>query len=87
MVSGNPLGRERGVRWRRLPAGVLGALIRVYRTIVSPHLGPTCRFVPSCSAYAQEAIARYGAARGSWMAFRRLLRCHPLHNGGWDPVR
>ncbi len=87
MVSGNPSGRERRVRWRRLPADGLGALIRVYRVVVSPLLGPTCRFVPSCSAYAEEAVARYGAVRGSLMALRRLLRCHPLHHGGWDPVR
>jgi putative membrane protein insertion efficiency factor len=87
MVLGGPPSHDRWVRWRRLPAGVLGALIRVYRAVLSPLLGPTCRFVPSCSAYAEEAIARYGAMRGTWMAIRRLLRCHPFHDGGWDPVR
>jgi len=58
-----------------------------YQAAISPFLGPRCRFVPSCSNYAQQAIARHGAGRGSWMAVKRLLRCHPFHPGGWDPVR
>lgn len=62
------------------------ALIRGYQWFVSPLLGPHCRFYPSCSQYACEAIARHGAARGIWLAVRRLLRCHPWHPGGVDPV-
>jgi putative membrane protein insertion efficiency factor len=61
-------------------------MISVYRYCVSPWLGPTCRFHPSCSDYARQAIERYGALRGSWLALRRVLRCHPWHSGGHDPV-
>ena len=61
-------------------------LIRAYQRLVSPLLGPRCRFHPSCSQYALEAIDTHGALRGVWLALRRLLRCHPLHPGGYDPV-
>jgi putative membrane protein insertion efficiency factor len=71
----------------RLPNNAVRALIRVYRMTISPLLGPACRFAPSCSAYADEAIARHGILRGGLMALRRLLRCHPFHPGGFDPVR
>ncbi len=60
--------------------------VRFDRRWISPALPPACRFVPSCSAYAQEALERYGAARGSWLALRRLLRCHPFGGSGYDPV-
>lgn len=60
--------------------------IRAYRYAVSPLLGNHCRFYPSCSCYALEAIETHGAIRGSWLAVRRLLRCHPWHPGGLDPV-
>ncbi len=62
------------------------ALIRGYQRAVSPLLGPTCRFEPSCSDYAHRAIDRHGLRRGASLAVRRLLRCHPWHAGGWDPV-
>ena len=65
---------------------LLLALIGAYRRWISPLLGPRCRFAPSCSAYAQEALVRHGAARGSWLAVRRIARCHPFHPGGHDPV-
>jgi hypothetical protein len=64
----------------------LQTLIRGYQLIVSPWLGPRCRFHPTCSHYASEAIGRHGALRGSWLAARRLGRCHPWHPGGYDPV-
>jgi len=65
---------------------VLTALIRGYRYLISPMLGPNCRFFPSCSCYAQEAIETHGAMKGSYLAARRILRCHPWHPGGYDPV-
>ena len=65
---------------------LLLAVIAAYRRYVSPLLGPRCRFAPSCSAYAAQAIEEHGTARGSWLAARRLARCHPFHPGGHDPV-
>jgi len=61
-------------------------LLRVYQRFISPLLGPRCRFHPNCSEYAVQALARFGALRGSWLTLRRLSRCHPLHPGGLDPV-
>jgi len=57
-----------------------------YQRYISPMFPPRCRYIPSCSAYAAEAISRFGAAKGSWMAFLRLLRCNPFSRGGYDPV-
>ena len=67
-------------------ARLLMLLLTGYRRFVSPLLGPRCRFYPSCSAYALEAVQVHGALRGSWLAVRRLSRCHPFHAGGLDPV-
>ncbi|MGH9533610.1 MAG: membrane protein insertion efficiency factor YidD [Terriglobales bacterium] len=65
---------------------VIGAL-RAYQAVVSPWLPAACRYSPTCSQYAIEAVRRYGATRGLWIAARRLARCHPFHAGGYDPVR
>jgi len=65
---------------------LLIGLIRGYQYLISPILGNHCRFYPSCSHYAAEAIQGRGPVQGSWLAFRRLLRCHPWHPGGFDPV-
>jgi len=70
----------------RLAARGLITLVHVYRVTLSPLLGPSCRFEPSCSAYALEALERHGAARGAWLSLRRMLRCHPFHPAGFDPV-
>ncbi|HEV2242841.1 MAG TPA: membrane protein insertion efficiency factor YidD [Streptosporangiaceae bacterium] len=67
-------------------AWTLILLLNGYRRFVSPLLAPRCRFYPSCSAYALEAVHLHGALRGSWLAARRLSRCHPFHAGGLDPV-
>ena len=61
-------------------------LIRLYQFLLSPWVGNHCRFHPTCSEYAKGAITKYGGVRGSWMAMRRLSRCHPWHPGGADPV-
>lgn len=61
-------------------------LIRFYRAAISPLFPPSCRFYPTCSAYALEAVTRYGALKGSWLSLRRILRCHPMNPGGFDPV-
>ena len=65
---------------------LLLATIRVYQFLLSPWVGNQCRFYPTCSHYAAEAIERHGAARGGWLALRRIGRCHPWHPGGMDPV-
>ena len=66
---------------------ILVRLLRVYKFCVSPWLPSACRFHPTCSEYMREAIERYGAGKGVWMGLRRLAKCHPLHTGGFDPVR
>lgn len=76
-----------------VPGGLAGVprqigigLIRGYQRFLSPMFPPSCRFTPSCSQYALEAVTRYGLLRGTWLGARRLLRCHPFHPGGFDPV-
>ncbi|MDD5365117.1 MAG: membrane protein insertion efficiency factor YidD [Gallionellaceae bacterium] len=65
---------------------VLIGAIRVYQIALSPYFGSQCRFYPTCSEYAKEAVARHGALKGGWLAIRRIGRCHPYHPGGHDPV-
>ena len=73
-------------RFSRVGQWLLLAFVQLYRIFLSPFLGGACKFYPSCSQYAQEAIALHGARRGSWLALRRLGRCRPLTTGGFDPV-
>ena len=61
-------------------------LIRFYKRCISPLKPPCCRFYPTCSTYAMQAIEKYGAAKGGWLAFKRIIRCHPFNDGGYDPV-
>lgn len=70
----------------RLPQRFVLALIRAYQLLISPIFAGSCRFVPSCSHYAAEAVTRFGVIRGTWLALRRLSRCHPLGGRGLDPV-
>ena len=72
------------VRLLSLP---LLALIAVYRRLISPMIPAACRYYPSCSEYMRQAVEKYGVARGVWMGAKRLVRCHPFHAGGLDPVR
>ena len=67
-------------------SAILVSLIRLYQYLFRPLLGANCRFAPSCSEYAREAIEKHGAAKGTVLAVRRVLRCHPYHCGGYDPV-
>ncbi len=85
--SRGPGTRGRDFRPAQTPAArLLGLLIRVYRYLLSPLLPPRCRYLPSCSEYALEAVERHGALRGGWLAVRRLARCHPWGGAGYDPV-
>ncbi|MEM0515715.1 membrane protein insertion efficiency factor YidD [Pseudoalteromonas sp. YIC-827] len=69
-----------------IPKNTLITVIKVYQKWISPMLGPNCRFNPSCSSYALQAIKLHGALKGSWLAVKRIVKCHPLHAGGDDPV-
>lgn len=75
-----------GARVRRWPARALVFAIGVYRNMISPLRPPSCRFVPTCSEYAVDAVTEYGLLRGSWLTLVRLAKCGPWHRGGWDPI-
>jgi len=75
-----------GVRGLVRPGRWLQMLVRGYQRLISPLSGPRCRYLPTCSEYAYEALGEHGALGGSWLALRRLARCHPFHEGGYDPV-
>lgn len=70
----------------RLASGIMIALLKVYQYVISPLLGPRCRFWPSCSNYAVEAIQVHGPLKGAWLATKRIVKCNPAHSGGMDPV-
>lgn len=76
----NAVDRVGGIQY------IVVTLIRIYQWILSPILGPTCRFEPTCSNYASQAIVQHGLIRGTWLAVRRIGRCHPLGESGYDPV-
>ena len=69
-----------------IPQTILIGFIRGYQVLISPVLPASCRFHPSCSEYARQAVSKHGAGKGSWLSLRRLGRCHPFHRGGYDPV-
>jgi uncharacterized protein len=71
----------------RILENIFVLLVRVYQICISPFLGPCCRFYPTCSEYSIIAVRRYGPLRGAFLGLRRILRCHPFHTGGYDPVQ
>jgi uncharacterized protein len=81
-----PTARDVGRHFGRIMAWPLVVLLRIYKQIVSPLLGMNCRFEPTCSEYARDALRQYGGLHGSWLAIRRVGRCHPWGGSGYDPV-
>ena len=71
---------------RKIVSAVMLGMIRFYQLCISPHTPPACRYTPTCSQYAIEAIRKYGPLKGGWLTFRRLMRCHPFGGSGYDPV-
>ncbi len=69
-----------------LPSRMITAAVRFYQRYLSPLKRPTCIYLPTCSQYMLEAVGKYGALKGGWLGIKRLLRCHPFHQGGYDPV-
>lgn len=73
------------IEWRMLKRIVI-SLLKIYQYTISPVLPPSCRFYPSCSDYAIEAVSEFGFGKGLWLTFKRILKCHPFHRGGYDPL-
>ncbi len=71
---------------KTLPKKSMLVMLRFYKREISPMLPPCCRYTPTCSEYAMQAVEKYGAVKGGWLAAKRILRCHPFHEGGYDPV-
>ena len=71
---------------KNLPLKGMLVMLRFYKREISPMLPPCCRYTPTCSEYAMQAVEKYGAVKGGWLAAKRILRCHPFHEGGYDPV-
>ena len=71
---------------KNLPMKGMIVMLRFYKREISPMLPPCCRYTPTCSEYAMQAVEKYGAVKGGWLAAKRILRCHPFHEGGYDPV-
>jgi uncharacterized protein len=86
VASSAGVGAKAGARARSAGAWALLAMIRLYQVFLSPFLGGACKYYPSCSHYAQEAVQKHGARRGAWLAMKRLGRCRPFVKGGFDPV-
>jgi len=82
----NPSREILGSKDESRPNAAIRVLFWVYRFMIHSFFGPSCRFEPTCSHFTEESIARYGVLRGSWLGLRRILRCHPFHDGGYDPV-
>ena len=74
------------MKYTEIPKKIMLLPIRFYKREISPMLPPSCRFTPTCSEYAMQAIEKYGAVKGGWLALKRSLRCNPFHKGGYDPV-
>lgn len=73
-------------RLNKIPSTIAMKIVRFYQLAISPYLPRTCRYVPTCSSYAIEALSRYGLLKGFWLTLKRILRCHPFGRGGYDPV-
>ena len=71
---------------KNLPMKGMLVMLRFYKREISPMMPPCCRYTPTCSEYAMQAVEKYGAVKGGWLAAKRILRCHPFHEGGYDPV-
>jgi putative membrane protein insertion efficiency factor len=84
--NSQPANKSSALNWRSIASLPFIVIIRFYQLVVSPWLGPKCRYQPTCSHYALEAFKKYGPFKGFWLALKRISRCHPWGGSGWDPV-